>query len=100
MDQGYNEEAADQIQESKELLNTFKLVAEYFYHRDQFNTKEMRFAKAAEEGWAYLTDTQKDIVYCHVIQGFSFSCIADIKGISPQAVSQAFHRACKHFQTV
>ena len=32
MDQGYNEEAAEQIQESKELLNTFKLVAEYFYH--------------------------------------------------------------------
>ena len=100
MDQGYNEEAAEQAEKALKRLNVLKLAVEYFYHRDQYGSDERKFAKATEKGWAYLTDIQKDIVYYHVIQGFSFSGIADIKGISPQAVSQTFHRACKHFQTV
>ena len=100
MDQGYNLEAAEQAEKSTKRLNAFNDTVEYFYHRDQYNADEMKFAKATENAWPQLTVLQKDIVYMHTIQGFSFTGIADLKGISPQAVSQAFHRACKYFQPI
>tara|TARA_R100000093_G_scaffold50718_1_gene26141 strand:+ start:131 stop:448 length:318 start_codon:yes stop_codon:yes gene_type:complete len=100
MDQGYNEAAAEKAQKAVKRLNVYKLAVEYLYHRDQYDSDEMNFARTTETAWPQLTVLQKDIVYMHVIQGFSFSGIADLEGISPQAVSQAFHRACKHFQTI
>jgi DNA-directed RNA polymerase specialized sigma24 family protein len=100
MDQGYNLEAAKQAEKAIKRLNVFKLTVEYLYHKDQYDSDEMNFAKDTESAWPQLSDLQRDIVYMHTIQGFSFSGIADLKGISPQAASQAFHRACKHFQTV
>jgi len=100
VDQGYNLEAAEQAEKALKRLNVFKLAVEYLYHRDQYDSDEMKFVKATESAWPELSDLQRDIVYMHTIQGFSFSGIADLKGISPQATSQAFHRACKHFQTV
>jgi predicted DNA-binding protein YlxM (UPF0122 family) len=45
-----------------------------------------------------LTDLQKEIMFMHLIQGFSFTAISDYAGTSPQAVSQAFHRACQWFK--
>jgi DNA-directed RNA polymerase specialized sigma24 family protein len=100
VDQGYNLEAAEQAEKALKRLNVFKLAVEYLYHRDQYDSDEMKFVKATESAWPELSDLQRDIVYMHTIQGFSFSGIADLKGMSPQAASQAFHRACKHFQTV
>ena len=100
MDQGYNLEAAELAEKAIKRLNVFKTDVEYFYHRDQYDSDEMRFAKATENAWPQLTVLQKDIVFMHAFQGFSLSGVADLKGISPQAASQAFHRACKHFQTV
>ena len=99
-EQGYNEEAAELAGKAIKRLNVFKLAVEYLYHRDQYDSDEMNFAKATESAWPELSDLQRDIVYMHTIQGFSFTGIADFKGISPQAASQAFHRACRHFQTV
>ena len=100
MDQGYNLEAEELAEKAVKRLNVFKLAVEYLYHRDQYDSDEMNFAKATESAWPQLSDLQRDIVYMHIIQGFSFTGIADLKGISPQAASQAFRRACKHFQTV
>ena len=100
MDQGYNLEAAELAQKAVKRLNVTKLAVEYLYHRDQYDSDEMKFCEATENAWPQLTVLQKDIVYMHTIQGFSFTGIADLKGISPQAVSQAFHRACKYFQTI
>ena len=100
MDQGYDLEAVEQVELKLKRLNVYKLAVEYHYHRDQYNSDELKFAKATENAWPQLTVLQKDIVYMHTIQGFSFTGIADLKGISPQAVSQAFHRACKYFQTI
>lgn len=100
MDQGYNEEAAEQVEKAIKNLNVWKNCVEYLYERDNYNKDELKFAVATEKGWLQLTDLQKDIMFFHVIQGFSFTLIADIKEISPQAANQAFHRACKHFQTI
>ena len=100
MDQGYNEEAVEQAEEAIKNLNVWKNCVEYLYERDNYDKDELKFAVATEKGWLQLTDLQKDIMFFHVIQGFSFTLIADIKGISPQAANQAFHRACKHFQTI
>ena len=100
MEQGYNEENAELAQKAVKRLNVFKLAVEYLYHRDQYDSDELNFAKATESSWPELSELQRDIVYMHTIQGFSFTGIADLKGISPQAASQAFHRACKHFQSV
>tara|TARA_R100001163_G_C4923062_1_gene102420 strand:- start:64 stop:366 length:303 start_codon:yes stop_codon:yes gene_type:complete len=100
MDQGYNEEAAEQVEKAIKNLNVWKNCVEYLYERDNYDKDELKFAVATEKGWLQLTDLQKDIMFFHVIQGFSFTLIADIKGISPQAANQAFHRACKHFQTI
>jgi|TARA_R100001594_G_scaffold72628_2_gene107213 DNA-directed RNA polymerase specialized sigma24 family protein len=100
MDQGYNEEAAEQAEKAIKNLNVWKNCVEYLYERDNYDKDELKFAVATEKGWLQLTDLQKDIMFFHVIQGFSFTLIADIKGISPQAANQAFHRACKHFQTI
>ena len=98
--EGYNEEAADQVEKAIKNLNVWKNCVEYLYERDSYDKKELKFAVATENGWVHLTDLQKDIMFYHIIQGFSFTLIADIKGISPQAVSQAFKRDCKHFQTI
>jgi len=100
LDQGYNLEAAELAQKAVKRLNVTKLAVEYLYHRDQYDSDEMKFCEATENAWPQLTVLQKDIVYMHTIQGFSFTGIADLKGISPQAASQAFHRACKYFQTI
>ena len=100
MDQGYNEEAAEQVEKAIKNLNVWKNCVEYLYERDNYDKDELKFAVATEKGWLQLIDLQKDIMFFHVIQGFSFTLIADIKGISPQAANQAFHRACKHFQTI
>ena len=100
MDQGYNEEAAEQVEKAIKNLNVWKNCVEYLYERDNYDKDELKFAVATEKGWLQLTDLQKDIMFFHVIQGFSFTLVADIKGISPQAANQAFHRACKHFQTI
>ncbi len=100
MEQGYNEEAAEQVEKAIKNLNVWKNCVEYLYERDNYDKDELKFAVATEKGWLQLTDLQKDIMFFHVIQGFSFTLIADIKGISPQAANQAFHRACKHFQTI
>ena len=100
MDQGYNEEAAEQVEKAIKNLNVWKNCVEYLYERDNYDKDELKFAVATEKGWLQLTNLQKDIMFFHVIQGFSFTLIADIKGISPQAANQAFHRACKHFQTI
>ena len=100
MEQGYNEEAAEQAEKAIKNLNVWKNCVEYLYERDNYDKDELKFAVATEKGWLQLTDLQKDIMFFHVIQGFSFTLIADIKGISPQAANQAFHRACKHFQTI
>ena len=100
MDQGYNEEAAEQVEKAIKNLNVWKNCVEYLYERDNYDKDELKFAVATEKGWLQLTDLQKDIMFFHVIQGFSFTLIADIKGISAQAANQAFHRACKHFQTI
>ena len=100
MDQGYNEEAAEQAEKAIKNLNVWKNCVEYLYERDNYDKDELKFAVATEKGWLQLTDLQKDIMFFHVIQGFSFTLIADIKGIRPQAANQAFHRACKHFQTI
>ena len=99
-EQGYNTENADLAAKAIKRLNVFKLAVEFLYHRDQYDPDELTFSKATENAWPEMTELQKDIVYYHVIQGFSCAGIADIKGISPQAVGQAFDRACKHFQTV
>ena len=98
--EGYNEEAADQVEKAIKNLNVWKNCVEYLYERDSYDKQELKFAVATEKGWLHLTDLQKDIMFYHIIQGFSFTLISDIKGISPQAVSQAFKRACKHFQTI
>ena len=100
MEQGYNEEAAEQVEKAIKNLNVWKNCVEYLYERDNYDKDELKFAVATEKGWLQLTDLQKDIMFFHVIQGFSFTLIADIKGISPQAANQAIHRACKHFQTI
>ena len=100
MEQGYNEESAEQVEKAIKNLNVWKNCVEYLYERDNYDKDELKFAVATEKGWLQLTDLQKDIMFFHVIQGFSFTLIADIKGISPQAANQAFHRACKHFQTI
>jgi DNA-directed RNA polymerase specialized sigma24 family protein len=100
MDQGYNLEAAELAEKAIKRLNVFKTDVEYLYGKDQYDKDELNYSNATVSGWAQLTVLQKDIVFMHAFQGFSLSGVADLKGISPQAASQAFHRACKHFQTI
>lgn len=98
MNQGYNEEAARLAEIAVKRLNAAKIVIEYLSTKDQFDKDETRFVKQIEKNWYRLTELQKEIVFMHLIQGFSFTAISDYAGTSPQAVSQAFHRACQWFK--
>ena len=98
MDQGYNLEAAEQAEKSTKRLNAFNDTVEYFYHRDQYNSDELKFAKATENAWEMMTQNQKDVVYMHTIQGFSFAAIADLQGKDPSTISRTFSAACKKTQ--
>ena len=98
MDQGYNEEAAEQVELKLLRLNVYKLAVEYYYHRDQYNSDEMKFAIATEKAWEMMTQNQKDVVYMHTIQGFSFATIADLQGKDPSTISRTFSAACKKTQ--
>lgn len=96
--QGYNEEAAHQSEIAVRRLNVFKIDVEYLYHKDQYNSDEMKFSKVTELSWPTFTQNQKDVVYMHTIQGFSFSAIADLQGKDPSTISRTFSAACKKTQ--
>ena len=98
MDQGYNLEAAELAEKAIKRLSVYKLAVEYFYHRDQYDSDEMKFARATETAWDSMTQNQKDAVYMHTIQGFSFSAIADLQGKDPSTISRTFAAACKKTQ--
>ena len=51
MDQGYNEEAAEQATKARKRLNVCKLATEYLYCKDQYDSDEMKFAEATEKAW-------------------------------------------------
>jgi DNA-directed RNA polymerase specialized sigma24 family protein len=97
--QGYNEEAAEQAEKAVKRLSVTKIAIEYLYHRDQYDSDEMKFCQATEKAWHTLTDNQKEVVYMHVIQGFSFTGIGDLKGYSHQNAQYHFIYACKKVQS-
>ena len=99
MDQGYNEEAAEQATKARKRLNVCKLAAEYLYCKDQYDTDEMKFAIATEKAWSKLTELQKEVFYMHVVQGFSFTGIGNIKGYSPRNAQYHFQYASKKIQS-
>jgi DNA-directed RNA polymerase specialized sigma24 family protein len=98
-EQGYNEEAAALAEQAIKRLNVCKLAVEYFHHRDQYDADEMKFAIATEKAWAILTDHQKEVFYMHVVQGFSFTGIGDLKGYSPRNAQYHFQYASKKIQS-
>ena len=59
MDQGYNEEAAEQATKARKRLNVCKLATEYLYCKDQYDSDEMKFAEATEKAWHKFTELQK-----------------------------------------
>jgi DNA-directed RNA polymerase specialized sigma24 family protein len=95
--QGYNEESAELARQAVKRLNVCKLAVEYLYHKDQYDKDEVKFSDQIEKGWNKLSEHQKDVIYYHLIQGMSFTLIADLKGVSPQAVFQTWKRACRWF---
>ena len=99
MDQGYNEEAAEQATKARKRLNVCKLATEYLYCKDQYDSDEMKFAEATEKGWHKFTELQKEVFYMHVVQGFSFTGIGDIKGYSPRNAQYHFQYASKKIQS-
>ena len=46
--QGYNEEAANQVETAVKRLSVTKLAIEYLYHKDQYDKDEMKFCRATE----------------------------------------------------
>jgi len=99
MDQGYNQENADLASKAVKRLNVFKLAVEYLYHRDQYNPDELEYAQKTELVWPNLTEKQKDVVYMHMIQGFTFTSIGDLQGYTRKNAAQHFYLACKKFQS-
>ena len=93
--QGYDGEAAEQVEFSLKRLNVYKLAVEYYFHRDQYDSDELKFAISTEKAWKTMTQNQKDVVYMHTIQGFSFAAIADLQGKDPSTISRTFSAACK-----
>ena len=99
MDQGYDEEAAEQVELKLKRMNVAVLAAEYYFHRDKYDSDEMKFAEATEKAWEIMTQNQKDVFYMHVVQGFSFTGIGDIKGYSPRNAQYHFQYASKKIQS-
>jgi len=98
MDQGYDEEAAEQVELKLKRMNVAVLAAEYYFHRDQYDSDEMKFAIATEKAWKMMTQNQKDVFYMRLVQGFSFATIADLQGKDPSTISRTFSAACKKTQ--
>ena len=98
MDQGYDLEAVEQVELKLKRLNVTVLAAEYHFHRDQYDSDEMRFAIATEKAWKMMTQNQKDVFYMHLVQRFSFAAIADLQGKDPSTISRTFSAACKKTQ--
>lgn len=94
----YYDEASELAAKAVKRLNVCKLAVEYLYHKDQYDADELRFAEATENAWPTLTELQKNVVYMHLIQGFSFSGIGELKGYSRKNASKSFYLACKKFQ--
>ena len=42
--EGYNEEAAEQVEKAIKNLNVWKNCVEYLYERDSYDKKELKFA--------------------------------------------------------
>ena len=49
MEQGYNEEAAEQVEKAIKNLNVWKNCVEYLYERDNYDKDELKFAVATEK---------------------------------------------------
>lgn len=96
--QGYNEESARLAAIAIKRLKSAKIAIEYYDTRDKFDEDELQFVTKIENNWHKLTDLQKQVTFMHLIQGFSFTAISEYAGTSPQAVWQAWRRACKWFK--
>ena len=94
-DNGYEyRENADLARKAVKRLSVTKLSIEYLFHRDEYDRDELRFTTAIEESWPIFSTSQKKVLYMHLVQGFSFTSIADLQGYTPQNASQLFKKAC------
>lgn len=89
----------DGIEEQTQLaikrLRVTETALDFFKMIDDFDGEERFFFELVEEWWGLLTPNQKNVVFMHTVQKFSFSSIAELQGVSPQAVSETFHWATK-----
>tara|TARA_R100000093_G_scaffold22795_1_gene13027 strand:- start:629 stop:946 length:318 start_codon:yes stop_codon:yes gene_type:complete len=98
-DNGYEyRENADLARKAVKRLSVTKLSIEYLFHRDEYDRDELRFTKAIEQSWPIFSTSQKKVLYMHLVQGFSFTSIADLQGYTPQNASQLFKKACEIIQ--
>ena len=89
----------DDIDEQTQLaikrLKVTETSLDFFKMIDDFDSEERFFFNLVKEWWGLLTPNQKNVVFMHTVQKFSFTSIGELQGVSPQAVAETFHWATK-----
>jgi len=92
------EEAAELAKKAVNRLNVTKITVEYLFAKDDFDLDEMRYCQTIEEKWHLFTTEQKQILFFHIVQGYSFTSIGKLNGYTQQNASKIFAKACEIIQ--
>ena len=92
------EEAAELAKKAVNRLNVTKITVEYLFAKDDFDLDEMRYCQTIEESWPLFTTEQKQILFFHIVQGYSFTSIGKLNGYTQQNASKIFAKACEIIQ--
>jgi len=96
---GYEfEEAAELAKKAINRLNVTKIAVEYLFAKDDFDLDEMKYCQTIEESWHLFTTEQKQILFFHIVQGYSFTSIGKLNGYTQQNASKIFAKACEIIQ--
>tara|TARA_R100001530_G_scaffold129553_1_gene99952 strand:- start:520 stop:843 length:324 start_codon:yes stop_codon:yes gene_type:complete len=89
------EEIEELTQLAIKRLRVTETALEYFQMLDNYDEEERFFFNLVKEWWDLLTYKQKDVVFMHTVQKFTFTRISEMQGISVASVSETFDWATK-----
>mgnify|MGYP003110257435 FL=1 len=92
------EESAELAKKAINRLNVTKIAVEYLFAKDDFDLDEMKYCQTIEEKWQNFTTEQKQILFFHIVQGYSFTSIGKLNGYTQQNASKIFAKACEIIQ--
>ena len=100
MEQGYNQEAAEQAEKAFEKLSDVKEANEFANYYYNLPPERQKVFLNVFKANLNMTEEQHIVWYAHINQGFSFTTLGDLRGYTPQGARKHFKLASKKLQKI